>query len=158
MQEGRLPWNDDGDIISENINQGDLWRNAVTAKVSSLRSPPAEGHPQPATASLRSEGVPKPVALVDTRERQPFETARIPSQLVRAERRATLKTGDYTVEGMEDLLSLERKTLADAVACCVARRAQFIATCGRAGQVPLEGHHHRGHPRGHQERLRRGSR
>ena len=42
-----------------------------------------------------------------------------------------LKTGDYTVEGMKSLLSLERKNLADLVACTVTYRPRFLAACGR---------------------------
>ena len=48
-----------------------------------------------------------------------------------AGRRVALKTGDYTVEGMESLLSLERKSLANLVACTVADRRRFLASCSR---------------------------
>jgi ERCC4-type nuclease len=50
---------------------------------------------------------------------------------IAAERRATLKTGDYTIDGMEDLLALERKTLADAVNSAITNRGRFIAACAR---------------------------
>jgi len=42
-----------------------------------------------------------------------------------------LKTGDYSIEGMEDLLTLERKSLADIVNCTVVSRQRFIANCTR---------------------------
>jgi hypothetical protein len=48
-----------------------------------------------------------------------------------AERRETLKTGDYSIEGMESLLALERKSLADLVACTVTHRQRFLASCAR---------------------------
>jgi ERCC4-type nuclease len=80
---------------------------------------------------IRSAGVPKPVVLVDTREKEPLPLAENHPNWIGAERRATLKTGDYTVEGMETLLALERKSLADAVNCTVGSRARFIATCAR---------------------------
>lgn len=47
------------------------------------------------------------------------------------ERYQALKTGDYTVEGMEPLLALERKSLADAVNCTVGSRRRFLAECER---------------------------
>ena len=85
-----------------------------------------EGH-----SILRSAGIPKPVALVDTREQQPFELCLSHPNWIGGERRAMLKTGDYTVEGMESLLTLERKNLADLVACTVTYRKRFLANCER---------------------------
>jgi len=80
---------------------------------------------------IRSERIPKPVVLVDTREQTPLPLYANHPNWIGGERRVTLKTGDYTVEGMESLLSLERKNLADVVACTVAHRERFIAACGR---------------------------
>lgn len=80
---------------------------------------------------IRSARIPKPVVLVDTREREPFPLHANHPNWIGGERRATLKTGDYTLEGMESLLSLERKSLADLVACTVTYRRRFIAACGR---------------------------
>jgi len=80
---------------------------------------------------LRSAGVPKPLVLVDTREQQPLPIFQNHRNWILGERRATLKTGDYTVEGMEDLLCLERKSLADLVACTVTYRQRFLASCAR---------------------------
>jgi ERCC4-type nuclease len=40
--------------------------------------------------------------------------------------RASLQTGDYSVAGLEDLISIERKSLADLTACCLnAQRERF---------------------------------
>lgn len=83
---------------------------------------------------IRSARIPKPVALVDTRERDPFPLHANHPNWIGGERRATLQTGDYTVEGMESLLSLERKSLADLVACTVTDRRRFLAACGRLAQ------------------------
>jgi ERCC4-type nuclease len=80
---------------------------------------------------IRSARIPKPVVLVDTREREPFPLHTSHPNWIGGERRVTLKTGDYTVEGMETLLSLERKNLADLVACTVTCRRRFLAVCGR---------------------------
>lgn len=56
---------------------------------------------------LRSAGIPKPVVLVDTREREPWALYANHGNWISGERRSTLKTGDYSVEGMESLLALE---------------------------------------------------
>jgi len=80
---------------------------------------------------IRSAGIPKPVVLVDTRERKPLPIFANHPNWFAGERRVGLKTGDYTVEGMENLLSLERKSLADVVNCTVASRTRFIAACSR---------------------------
>jgi len=80
---------------------------------------------------IRSAGVPKPMVLVDTREREPFALYANHPNWIGGELRAALKTGDYTVEGMEGLLALERKSLADLVACTVVYRKRFLASCER---------------------------
>ena len=80
---------------------------------------------------IRSEGVPKPVALVDTREQDPLPLLDNHPNWFSDEKRATLKTGDYTVEGMEELLVLERKSLPDLIACTVSDRRRFLANCER---------------------------
>jgi ERCC4-type nuclease len=43
---------------------------------------------------IRSAGVPKPVVLVDTRERAPLPLSANHPNWIDGERRATLKTGD----------------------------------------------------------------
>ena len=80
---------------------------------------------------LRSAGVPKPVVLVDTREKQSLPLFDNHPNWIASERRKALKTGDYTVEEMERDLCLERKSLADIVACTVAYRERFLASCAR---------------------------
>jgi len=85
---------------------------------------------------IRSAHIPKPVVLVDTREREPFPLYVNHPNWIGGERRVALKTGDYTVEGMEKLLCLERKSLADVVACTVAHRRRFLAACDRLARFP----------------------
>ena len=84
---------------------------------------------------IRSAGIPKPVVLVDTREKEPFPLFVNHPNWIGGERRVALKTGDYTVEGMESLLSLERKNLADVVACTVTYRKRFLVACGRLARL-----------------------
>lgn len=45
-----------------------------------------------------------------------------------------MKTGDYTVAGMESLLALERKNLTDLAACTVFYRERFLSACARLAQ------------------------
>ena len=76
---------------------------------------------------IRSAHIPKPVVLVDTREQEPFPLRANHPNWMGGERRVALKTGDYAVEGMESLLCLERKNLADLVARTVTYRRRFLA-------------------------------
>ena len=80
---------------------------------------------------IRSARIPKPVVLVDSREREPLPLLENHPNWIGGERRVALKTGDYTVEGMESLLCLERKSLPDLVACTVTYRRRFLGVCGR---------------------------
>ena len=82
---------------------------------------------------IRREGIPKPCALVDTREQLPLRLKKQHPKWFAAERRVALKTGDYSVDGMRDILALERKSLADVVACASpnASRERFIEQCER---------------------------
>src|SRR5216684_2800905 len=57
------------------------------------------------------------VILCDTREQLPLT---LPNS-----RRATLATGDYSVEGYEQLIAVERKSHADFVMCVGAERERF---------------------------------
>ena len=82
-------------------------------------------------AVVRDWQIPKPTVLVDTREQQPFDLAGRHPGWIKAQRPATLKTGDYSVEGMEDLLVLERKSMVDAIQSVMSRRASFIRSCER---------------------------
>jgi ERCC4-type nuclease len=80
---------------------------------------------------IRSAGIPKPTVLVDTREQMPLPLAANHRNWIAAERRAALRTGDYSIEGMESLIALERKSLADLVDCTITSRERFLACCGR---------------------------
>lgn len=85
---------------------------------------------------IRAARIPKPVVLVDTREQEPFPLHANHPNWIGGERCVALKTGDYTVEGMEHLLRLERKSLADLVACTVTYRERFVAACDRLARFP----------------------
>ena len=82
-------------------------------------------------AVVRAWKIPKPVVLVDTRERMPFPLAENHPNWIVGEKRVKLGAGDYSIEGMQDILSLERKSLADAIGSTMAGRARFIRSCER---------------------------
>jgi hypothetical protein len=51
---------------------------------------------------------PRAVVLVDTREQTPFDFSRFSGWFARVEKK-TLKVGDYTIAGLEDICVAERK-------------------------------------------------
>lgn len=77
--------------------------------------------------------IPKPVVLVDTRERQPYHLHAFDNWIERSERRK-LDAGDYSIEGMEKLLALERKTLTDLITCVMQERPRFFRMCERLAE------------------------
>jgi ERCC4-type nuclease len=72
--------------------------------------------------------IPKPVVLVDTREKYPFDFSRFKNWIA-GEKRTALKAGDYSIEGMESLLVLERKTLTDLITTVIQQRERFFKLC-----------------------------
>lgn len=78
---------------------------------------------------------PRPVVLVDTREQYPFWFIRFRGWFERVIPRA-LSLGDYSVEGMENLCVVERKTLPDLVSSFTTERAAFIERLRQMSEVP----------------------
>ncbi len=80
--------------------------------------------------------------VVDTREQRPFAFRDITGArgrpLVVASVRAGLKTGDYSVEGLEDVVAIERKSKVDLYGTVGRGRARFKRELDRlaAMEVP----------------------
>ena len=72
--------------------------------------------------------IPKPVILIDAREQYPFDFSRF-KNWIGGQKSMALKAGDYSVEGMETLLILERKTLTDLITTVIQQRARFFKQC-----------------------------
>ena len=72
--------------------------------------------------------IPKPIVIVDTREKNPFDFSRF-KNWIGEERSQALKVGDYSIEGMEELLVLERKTLTDLITTLIQQRERFFKQC-----------------------------
>jgi ERCC4-type nuclease len=111
-----------GNTVLPALAECAMFLSATTARLRVQR----DGH-----NIIRSAAVPKPTVLVDSREQQPLPLFINHPNWLASERRAALRTGDYSVEGMEKLLALERKSLADLVNCTVTSRERFIASCSR---------------------------
>jgi ERCC4-type nuclease len=78
---------------------------------------------------------PKPVIVVDTREKFPFAFGRFRGWFAGIEHRA-LALGDYTVKGMEQLCVVERKDLGDLVNSLSSERRVFVNRLRRMQEVP----------------------
>jgi len=72
--------------------------------------------------------IPKPIVLIDTREKYPFNFSRF-KNWIDGEKSCVLKAGDYSIEGMEALLILERKTLTDIITTLIQQRMRFFKQC-----------------------------
>lgn len=59
------------------------------------------------------------IAVIDTREQRPLDLR--PLQCVPG----TLATGDYSVQGLTNLIAVERKSLTDCLSCCGCERERF---------------------------------
>lgn len=77
--------------------------------------------------------IPKPIVLVDSREKSPFDFSKFPNWIA-GEKRQKLNVGDYSIQGMEDLLILERKTLTDLVTTLIQQRPRFFKLCEKLAE------------------------
>ena len=77
--------------------------------------------------------IPKPVVIVDSREQTPFDFSEYPNW-IQEEKKQKLKVGDYSVEGMEDLLVIERKSLPDLITTLMQHRSRFFKLCDKMMQ------------------------
>ena len=67
--------------------------------------------------------------IVDTREQEPYS---FDPRLVTAVRRA-LPAGDYSVDGLEGIVAVERKTLDDFVSTVIHSRERFLEELRKLG-------------------------
>lgn len=70
------------------------------------------------------------VAVIDTREKLKLDLS--PLRVVAG----TLDTGDYSVQGLEHLVAIERKSIPDLVACVGRERPRFDRECQRLLSYP----------------------
>ncbi len=78
---------------------------------------------------------PLPTVLVDTREQVPFSFSRFRGWFAAVER-TTLKLGDYSVAGLEEVCTIERKDLSDLVHSFTAERQGFVNRLKQMSRLP----------------------
>ena len=84
------------------------------------------------TLKLPAELQPKSVvAIVDTREQIPLDLTPLQTEL------GTLATGDYSVKGMEHVITIERKSLPDLLGCVGRDRPGFDREVQRLLAYPV---------------------
>ena len=69
--------------------------------------------------------------IIDTREQRPLDLSPLRTE------RATLTTGDYSIWGLEHIVSIERKSLPDLVACVGSERKRFERVIQRLLAYPV---------------------
>jgi len=88
------------------------------------------------TSGVVSESLsPWPAAINDTRHQNPFSFRRFRGCFAKVEYRA-LRLGDYSIKGMEDTCTVERKDLADLICSFTTNRAVFIKRLRRMAELP----------------------
>lgn len=70
-------------------------------------------------------------AIIDSREQLPLDLA--PLRMVRG----TLATGDYSLQGLESVVAIERKSLEDFLACVGGERERFQREVDRLLAYPV---------------------
>lgn len=78
---------------------------------------------------------PRPVVIVDTREKNPFSFGRFHGWFSGVEKRA-LPIGDYSIGGLEDICVVERKDLNDLVRSFTEERAAFVERLKQMSNFP----------------------
>lgn len=73
----------------------------------------------PALRSLGNLADELPLIVTDSREQTPLCFHRLPSRV------GSLYSGDYSIAGLETGFAVERKSIADLVACCAGERERF---------------------------------
>ena len=78
---------------------------------------------------------PRPTVIVDTREQNPFSFSRFRGWFTGIKRKA-LKVGDYSVVGLEDICTVERKDLPDLIHSFTTDRAVFVSRLRQMSRYP----------------------
>jgi ERCC4-type nuclease len=97
-----------------------------------VRHPPLPVVAERGGTELRT---PRPVAIVDTREQNPFSFARFRGWFAGIEYKA-LQVGDYSVAGMEKVCTVERKDLPDLIHSFTSERPVFVDRLRKMSTYP----------------------
>lgn len=77
------------------------------------------------------------IAIVDTREQLPFDL-KLSDGTILTQVRKGLKTGDYSVQGLEEIVAIERKSMDDLAGCIGKHRARFEDCIDRLAKFPMK--------------------
>jgi ERCC4-type nuclease len=78
---------------------------------------------------------PKATVIVDTREQNPFSFSRFRGWFAGVKHKA-LRVGDYSVVGLEDVVTVERKDLPDLIHSFTSGRAVFVKRLREMSRFP----------------------
>ena len=78
---------------------------------------------------------PKATVIVDTREQNPFSFGRFRGWFAGVEHKA-LQVGDYSIKGLEDVVTVERKDLPDLIHSFTTDRAVFVKRLRKMSDYP----------------------
>ena len=92
-------------------------------------------HPVVAERGGTQLRTPRPVVLVDTREQNPFSFARFQAWFAGVEKKP-LELGDYSIAGLEEICTVERKDLPDLVHSLTEQRKVFVERLQRMSHYP----------------------
>ena len=74
----------------------------------------------------------KTIFIIDTREQEPYE---FDTETIEVKRQA-LDAGDYSLEGFEDQVCIERKSLSDYVQSVIKQRDRFMKEVKKLSEIP----------------------
>ena len=92
-------------------------------------------HPVSAERGGTQLRTPRPTVIVDTREQNPFSFSRFGDWFAGIEKKP-LRLGDYSVVGMEEICTVERKGLPDLVHSFTAERSVFVEHLRQMSNYP----------------------
>lgn len=117
-------------ISKYEIDEDDLYNPDVSIREYHPAAPPSGRLLVKRGGHSITRQIPKPIVLVDTREKNPFDFSGFKNWIADTKSQV-LKAGDYSVEGMENLLVLERKTLTDLITTVIQERKRFFKQCAK---------------------------
>jgi ERCC4-type nuclease len=82
--------------------------------------------------------IPKPAVVIDSAEHMGYTFSEYRNWFSGTERKR-LRVGDYTIQGMEKEVAIERKTLLDLVNSIIQKRQDFIEKCERMSKFRKKG-------------------
>ena len=113
-------------------------RTVVEAPLPWVASHGPVGHPVLPVVAERGGTqllAPRATVIVDTREQIPFSFSRFRGWFAKVQRKAP-PVGDYSVAGLEDRCTVERKDLADLIHSFTTNRAVFVKRLRLMSQYP----------------------